>query len=59
MVLVGYDDDRKAFRVQNSWGTGWGDQGRVWLAYDTFYHTGPDGGDANEAYIIYAAPAFR
>lgn len=58
MVLIGYDDDRKAFRLQNSWGTGWGDQGRAWLSYDTFYH-GPDGGDATDSYIIYAAPAFH
>jgi C1A family cysteine protease len=59
MVLIGYDDDRKAFRLQNSWGPGWGDHGRAWLAYDTFYHAGPDGGDAIETYIIYAAPAFK
>jgi C1A family cysteine protease len=58
MALIGYDDDRKAFRLLNSWGTGWGDQGRAWMAYDTFYHPGPNGGDAIETYIIYPAPAF-
>ncbi len=33
MVIVGYDDARGAYRVQNSWGSGWGDQGYVWWDY--------------------------
>ncbi len=36
MTLVGYDDQRQAFRVQNSWGKGWGDHGYAWLSYDIF-----------------------
>ena len=48
MVLVGYDDDKKAFRLQNSWGPKWGDQGRAWISYDTFSR------DANDAYIVRA-----
>jgi hypothetical protein len=36
MLIVGYDDAKGAFRIQNSWGTGWGDQGSVWMAYGTF-----------------------
>ena len=38
MVVVGYDDDRfgGAFKVLNSWGQGWGDQGFLWIPYDTF-----------------------
>ena len=36
MVLVGYDDDRSAFRVRNSWGTSWGDNGSIWVDYDFF-----------------------
>jgi C1A family cysteine protease len=36
MVIVGYDDTKQAFRVQNSWSDGWGDKGFVWIAYDTF-----------------------
>jgi C1A family cysteine protease len=60
MVLIGYDDDRRAFRLQNSWGTGWGDQGRAWVSYDTFHTTDPNGpGDAGEAYVVYAGPAFQ
>ncbi|QFR33419.1 C1 family peptidase [Ancylobacter sp. TS-1] len=36
MVIIGYDEARQAFRIQNSWGEGWGDRGRGWLSYDTF-----------------------
>ena len=36
MTLVGYDDQRQAFRVQNSWGKGWADHGYAWLSYDIF-----------------------
>ena len=36
MLVVGYDDDRSAFRVLNSWGTGWGDAGYYWLGYSHF-----------------------
>ena len=35
VVLIGYDDAKKAFRLQNSWGPIWGDQGRAWIDYDT------------------------
>jgi hypothetical protein len=33
VALVGYDDNRQAFRIMNSWGTGWGDNGFLWVAY--------------------------
>ena len=36
MVLVGYDDRKNAFKLFNSWGRGWGDQGFGWVDYDTF-----------------------
>ena len=36
MLVVGYDDDRHAMRVINSWGTAWGDGGYYWLDYDYF-----------------------
>ena len=40
MLLVGYDDDRHAWLVRNSWGTGYGDQGHVWIDYDVMrYYT--------------------
>ncbi len=36
MALVGYNDSLHAFRVRNSWGTAWGDQGSAWVDYDFF-----------------------
>jgi C1A family cysteine protease len=32
ICIVGYDDDKKAFRMVNSWGKGWGDSGFLWLS---------------------------
>ncbi|MCL2072733.1 MAG: C1 family peptidase [Marinilabiliaceae bacterium] len=40
MVLVGYDDDKNAFRVRNSWGPRWGDDGSIWVDYDFFCSKG-------------------
>ena len=34
VVIVGYDDTRSAFKVVNSWGTGWGIGGYGWIDYD-------------------------
>ncbi|MCC5854808.1 MAG: DUF4384 domain-containing protein [Idiomarina sp.] len=38
MTVVGYDDNRfgGAFRIINSWGTSWGDNGYVWVRYEDF-----------------------
>lgn len=43
MLLIGYDDSRGdpskglgAYRIQNSFGTSWGDDGYLWMSYDTF-----------------------
>jgi len=33
IVVVGYDDSRSAFRIVNSWGTGWGLAGYGWIDY--------------------------
>ncbi len=45
MVLVGYDDSRRAFRLLNSWGTQWGEGGYGWVSYDYLPRV------ANEAYV--------
>jgi len=38
MAVVGFDDNKHggAFRILNSWGTGWADQGYVWMRYDDY-----------------------
>ena len=36
VALIGYDDGRQAFRIMNSWGTGWGDNGFLWVSYNGF-----------------------
>jgi len=36
MVVIGYDDNKKAFRVRNSWGDSWGDKGDIWVDYRFF-----------------------
>lgn len=36
MVVVGYDDIKGAFRLFNSWGPNWGDQGLIWVKYKDF-----------------------
>jgi hypothetical protein len=35
MVIIGYDDTRKAFHLLNSWGTDWGNGGYGWVDYET------------------------
>ena len=36
MIVSGYDDNKKAFRVRNSWGNDWGDNGSIWVDYNFF-----------------------
>lgn len=35
MVAIGYDDaiNSGSFRIANSWGTEWGDKGKIWINY--------------------------
>ena len=39
VLLVGYDEQRKVYFVQNSWGTGWGDKGTFYMPYDFVHNT--------------------
>lgn len=36
MVVTGYDESKKAFRVRNSWGSSWGDNGCIWVDENFF-----------------------
>lgn len=36
MCIVGYDDAKQAFKVRNSWGPYWGEDGYVWIGYEAF-----------------------
>ncbi|MCB1172645.1 MAG: C1 family peptidase [Leptospiraceae bacterium] len=36
--VVGYDNERNAFLIQNSAGPDWGQSGRVWIPYTWFLH---------------------
>lgn len=33
VVIVGWDNARGAWRIKNSWGTGWGESGYMWIKY--------------------------
>lgn len=33
VVIVGWDNARGAWRIRNSWGTGWGEDGYMWIKY--------------------------
>lgn len=33
VVIVGWDDAKGAWRIRNSWGTGWGENGYMWIKY--------------------------
>jgi C1A family cysteine protease len=34
VVAVGYSDEKKAFKIRNSWGADWGLKGYFWMSYD-------------------------
>ena len=40
VTAVGYDDQKNAVRIMNSWGTKWKDQGYCWVSYDSLRNIG-------------------
>lgn len=39
VLVAGFDDSKKAFLVQNSWGKSWGEDGYFWIDYKYFQKT--------------------
>lgn len=37
LIILGYNDKKRAFRVWNSWGKDWGESGYLWISYDSFH----------------------
>lgn len=35
VTLVGWDDSKQAWLIKNSWGSGWGENGYMWIAYNS------------------------
>jgi hypothetical protein len=50
MVVAGFDDEKHAFLLFNSWGPAWGENGKMWIDYDTFLL------QVREAYLIEGLP---
>ena len=53
MLLVGYDDNKKLFKLMNSWGTEWGDKGFGYLDYQLFGQVVKFGFVARDAHTNY------
>ncbi|MCT2563524.1 C1 family peptidase [Chryseobacterium herbae] len=54
VCIVGYDDAKQAFKIQNSWGTSWGDNGYFWIDYNFFKKNSFFGGGViTETYVAY------
>lgn len=50
VVIVGYDDSRRAFRILNQWTQFWGLNGYGWISYDLIAN------NSWEAYVMYDSP---
>lgn len=35
VLIIGWDDSKQSWLIKNSWGTGWGENGFMWIKYDT------------------------
>lgn len=45
MLVVGYSDEMQAFKVVNSWGKNWGNEGFVWIDYKAWEQAGDTDAD--------------
>lgn len=43
ITIIGYDDSKQAFRMVNSWGKSWGDNGFLWISESFLTRHGRDG----------------
>lgn len=50
LIAMGYDDDREAIRIMNSWGNRWADGGYAWIDYGSFRQM------LNSAWVVSAEP---
>ncbi len=51
IVICGYDDTKNAYKIMNSWGTGWADGGYSWIDYN-FFETGGRTAGSGYCYVI-------
>lgn len=49
ITVTGWDDNKNAFKVMNSWGSNWKDGGYLWISYSFF----PNAVIASECYVAY------
>jgi C1A family cysteine protease len=56
MLVVGFNDEFNAFKVVNSWGEAWGDNGFAWIDYQAFENVSDESASfkvINQAYVAY------
>lgn len=49
IAIIGYDDAKNAWLIQNSWGIDWGWNGKLWIDYN--YMVSPLGAEAGNGYV--------